>query len=312
MLGLAVFGAADADQLHFLELVLADETARVLTRRTRLAAEAQCVRGHAHGLWQVGQDFARDRRGQADFGCGDEPAVVSGPETVLGKLGQLVGAVHRIIVDQHRWVAFGVAVLAHLPVEHELRDGAVEAGHMAAQEGEACAGKLRTGLEIHAEGRAEIGMLLRLEIEGARVAPAAHFDIAFLVLALRHIGGGQVGDGCEHMLKLAAQLAVLFFQFGQALLQSGYLGLERFCLVAIALAHRLPDRLGRLVAAALRLLHLGGHFAALCIERKDGPSRCRETAPCEGCVESFGIVSDRTDIVHGQRLCTTACTISSG
>ena len=57
VLGLAVLGRADADQLDLLELVLADEPARIAPRRARFGAEARGERGQADRLRQVGQDL---------------------------------------------------------------------------------------------------------------------------------------------------------------------------------------------------------------------------------------------------------------
>jgi len=58
-------------------------------------------------------------------------------ETVVSKLRQFVGAIHRLVPDENRRVAFLIAVLAGLHVEHELAERAVQAGHVSTQEGEA-------------------------------------------------------------------------------------------------------------------------------------------------------------------------------
>ena len=64
------------------------------------------------------------------------------------ELGQLRGADQRLRVDDVRRVALGVAVLARLHVEHELRERAVQAREVAAQEREARAGELRRRREV--------------------------------------------------------------------------------------------------------------------------------------------------------------------
>jgi hypothetical protein len=81
-------------------------------------------------------------------------------------------------VDDVRRVALGVAVLLRVRVEHQLRERAMQAGEIATQEREPRPGQLGRRREIdHAERFAKIGVILGLEIERARRATAAHFDV---------------------------------------------------------------------------------------------------------------------------------------
>src|SRR5690606_3790365 len=73
VLGLALLWPDDADQFDLLELVLADEAARVLARRARFGAEAGGERRHADRELRLVDDLLAHRIGQADFGGGDEP-----------------------------------------------------------------------------------------------------------------------------------------------------------------------------------------------------------------------------------------------
>ena len=150
------------------------------------------------------EDLLADGVGQADFGGGDEP-VVARAEAVLREFRQLSGAEQRVVSNEHGRVAFGIAALAHLVVEHELRDGAVEAGHTAAQESESRAAHLRGGLELHAQRRAEIGVFARGEVELRQVAPACLLDIVRLVRALGHIVCRDIGKAGELCLQFFAQ-----------------------------------------------------------------------------------------------------------
>ena len=194
MLGLALLGPHDADQLAFLELVLTDETARIAPRRARLGAEAQGQRGEPQRERAFVEQFAHDARGERNFAGRDEPAIIGRTKTILGKLRQLVGAVHRLVPDKHGRVAFLIPMLARLHVEHELAERAVQPGHVTAQEGEARPRKPCAGFEIHAERWGKVGMFQRGKVERAWRAPPRDFDIVVLARASGHIVGGQVGN----------------------------------------------------------------------------------------------------------------------
>lgn len=107
-------------------------------------------------------------------------------------------------------------MLGGMQVDHELRQGAMQAGDRAAHEGEARAGKLGGGLEIQpAVPFTEGDMVLYLEIEGLRRAPATHFDVGVLVGTDRHRLVRQVGNAQQHGIQFAldgVQLALAFLQ----------------------------------------------------------------------------------------------------
>ncbi|MOA02415.1 hypothetical protein D3C78_1218660 [compost metagenome] len=86
-------------------------------------------------------------------------------------------------------------MLGDVQVDHELRQGAVQTGNRAAQQGETGAGQLGGGFEVQpAELLAQGDVVLNREIEGSRGAPAAHFDVAVFVFADRYRFVRQVGD----------------------------------------------------------------------------------------------------------------------
>ena len=101
------------------------------------------------------------------------------------------------------------------------------------------------------------------------------------------------------MVELCRRSVFCLFPFGHRGLDLGDLGLERFGLVLVALAHRLADCFRRLVAAALRLLDLGRRLALLRIERDDAVGHRFGPAAGEGGVEFLRIAADVSDVVHG-------------
>ena len=157
----------DLHHLDLVELVLADHAARVLAVASRLGAEARRVRGQADGQRLRGQDRVAHRVGQRDLGGRDqvEPLVAFGAaldrrEHLLLELRQLRGPDQRLGVHDVGRVALGVAVLARVGVEHELRQRAMQRCERAAQEREACAGELRGGREVEqAERLAEVDVV---------------------------------------------------------------------------------------------------------------------------------------------------------
>ena len=207
---------------------------------------------------------------------------------------------------QQRRRAFGVALLAGLEIQHELRQRTMQAGYPSAQEGESRAGHLRAGFEIQPQRGADIGMLLRIEIESGLLAPGRNLDIAAFVFTGRHVGGRNVGQGGQQRVEFLADAPFLFLQRGHGGLEFRHLGLERFGGLGVALAHRLADGLRRLVTARLRLLHARGQRAAFLVQFEDACRSGFRSAQRQAAVETIGLVTDNSQIVHGQRLCLRA------
>ena len=104
------------------------------------------------------------------------------------------GAKQGAIVDDVGGVVLGIAMLAGVGVEHELRQCAMQAGEPALQQREARTGNLggRCKIELP-ECFTHIGVILDCKIEATRRSPAFDFNIAGLVAAerngiIRHIG----------------------------------------------------------------------------------------------------------------------------
>ena len=148
----------DLHHLDLVELVLADHAARVLAVAPRFRAKARRVRRQLHRQRDPLHDLAAHGVRERDLGGRDQiqllaarrrpAAALRHREHVGFELGQLRRADQRLGIDDVRRVALGVAVLARLHVEHELRERAVQTRERAAQEREARAGELRRGREV--------------------------------------------------------------------------------------------------------------------------------------------------------------------
>ena len=181
--GFGVLGAGELDELHLLELMLADEAADVLAVAAGLGPEAGGEGAEADGEVGFVERFVAEEIGDGDLGGGDEPVVVVGElafvgaavvgvEEVFGKLGQLAGAKERAAVDHGGRQDLGVAVLASVEVEHEGGEGSLEAGALAEVDGEAGAGDFGGAFEVEdAEGLADLPVRAWGEGEGRWGAP---------------------------------------------------------------------------------------------------------------------------------------------
>jgi hypothetical protein len=89
------------------------------------------------------------------------PTLADGEHVGL-ELRQLRRADERSRIDDVGRVALGVAVLARVRVEHQLRKRAVQPREITAQHREAGARQLRRRREVeHSERLAEVGVILR-------------------------------------------------------------------------------------------------------------------------------------------------------
>ena len=187
--------ADDVHQLHFLELMLAQHPSRVLAVRPRLAAKAGRVADEPHRQFLGLQNpIARDVGDRDLRGRNQVEVVLVNPEQIVGELRELAGAAQRLGRDQVRDVDLVVAVLARVHVEHELDEGAVQVRERSAQADEPAARKLRRKLEVHTpERNAQVGVILRLEVEVRRLPDPALLAVVVLVPALGHGLVGEVG-----------------------------------------------------------------------------------------------------------------------
>jgi hypothetical protein len=196
-------------------------------------------------------------------------------EQVFLELRQLPGAAQGVGIDDIGRVALGVAVLLRLHVQHELRQRPVQACDRAAHEGEARARQLHAGVEVQADGLAQVHMVAGRKAQRRRAAaqatgraPLADLHIARLVGAHRHALVGQVG----HAQQQGAKFALDDFQpRGGAIelgLDRGHLG--HHGVHALALGLEATDLLAQAVALALQVFGAGLQRLALVLQRREG------------------------------------------
>ena len=200
----------DLHQLDLVELMHANHASRVLAVAPRFRPEARRMRRHLQRQLFRRQDLVAHQVGQRNLGRRNQvhPGVVGcatarHPEQVVLELGQLSRPGHRRRVHDVGHVAFGVAVLARMRVEHELRERTMQPRDGAAQRVEARAGKLGSNLEFEPADRGpDVDVIARRETEGPRRAPAPHFDVVGLRATDRHAGMRQVWHR-QHQFALA-------------------------------------------------------------------------------------------------------------
>ena len=247
----AGFRGDDFYHFYFVELVLADHAAHVAPVRARFGAEAGGVRGVVERQVGFFEDGVGDEVGQADFRGRDEVEVALAQrsfEQIFFKFGQLSGAEQRLRVGKVRHVHFGVAFVAGVGVEHELGDGAVQAGEVAAQHGKARAGEFRARIEIQPDVF-EVGVFLRREVKDARRAPAAHFEVVVFVFADGDAFVRRVGHGGQQRVQGVLDFGVLLFAVFLFAVQRSDLRHQRVGILAVFL--RLADLRGEAVARRL-------------------------------------------------------------
>jgi hypothetical protein len=253
-------GVRDLHHLDLVELVLADHAARVAPGAAGLGAEARAVRGELDRQLLGRQDLLAHGVGQRDLAGRDQVllglrvigAASQHPEHVLLELGQLAGAFEHLAVDDVGRVALGVAVLGGLHVQHELRQRPVQPRHRAAQEGEARAAQLGTGVEVQPQRRTQVDVVARRKSkDGARRAPAAHLDVAAFVGTQRHAVVRQVGQPISIAVSSACRPPAARRR-PSTVGDAGHLGHRRAGVLALALG--LADLLAQCVAPRLQLL----------------------------------------------------------
>ena len=273
----ALVGVRDLHHFHLVELVLTDQPACVAPGAARFRAEARRVSRQADGQVGLGHDLASHHAGQRDFGRGDQvqrfalavlTALFRG-EQVGRELGQLPGAFQGVGVDDVGRIALGVAVLARLQVQHELRQCAVQARDGPAHERKARAGQLGACFKVQAQRFAQLDMVAHGKVERARRQamrrPAAHFLVGGFVGAHGHAGVRQVGHAQQQVVQLGLQRVQAGGGAVQLVLDGGHLGHQVVGAFALGLA--LADLLAGRVALRLQLFGAGLKRFALGFQR---------------------------------------------
>ncbi|MNV47999.1 hypothetical protein D3C71_1398860 [compost metagenome] len=152
-------------------------------------------------------------------------------------------------------------MLTGVQVDHELRQGAVQACDRATQHSEAGAGQLGCGFEVQATADfAQGNMVLDLEVEGFRGAPAAHFDVVVFARPDRYAGVRQVGDGQDDTVQFRLDAIQFDLACGQFIGHALDVRHQRGDVLALGLG--LADGLGTGVTLSLQLLGAGLHRLA--------------------------------------------------
>ena len=307
--GVGRFGAHDLHHFHFVELMLADEAARVFAMRAGFAAETGRVGGEFERQIGRGQDAFAHGVGEGNFGGGDEVlrgfafvAATGNVEQVFAEFGQLAGAEEGGVADDVGGVALGVAVPLRVGVEHELGEGAVQAGDFAFHQAEPRAGEGGGGFKIEAEFFAQIDVVFHGKVKHARRADAAHFHVLRFVAPHGHALVRQVGDGGEPRV----QLGLHGFQIGGGLLQirldAGDGGHGGFGFFVFALPFEHADFLRFAVAFGLQFFGFHLQQLALVFQRVKAHGVKTEAARGQAGGCGGGVVAEELDVEHGASL----------
>src|SRR5882724_11948463 len=196
----------------------AEHAPRVLPRCTGLTAEARRVprvtERHVVGVQNLGAVHRRER----DLGRSDAEELVPFDRIDVHLVGrEEPGPVHRLLANEHRRQNWGEAATRE-PVESEPVERELEQRDVAAPEGEAGAGDLRTTLEVDARG-GELQVVLDGKVERRRIAPAADLHGVVLSFSVGRRLVRWVRDPVEQLLAPA-------FGRRELLLQRLQLGLD--------------------------------------------------------------------------------------
>src|SRR5579885_664179 len=297
LLGGAV-GMCDRDQLDLVELVLPDHAASVLAGGARLGAKARRPRGEAQRQLLLLEDLVGHQIGERHLRRRNEPEAGRSAEQVLGELGQAARAVDGLAADQYRRRDLGVAELARVSVDHELRKRALEPRELPAQHHEARARDLARAGEVHeADPLADLSVIFRLEGEVCGRAVPAHFAVRRRIGPVWHVVGWDIGNACERRLDRAIARRGLGLQHGLTVLAGGDLPQDRAGVLALGFGA--ADLLREPVALGLDPLGLGLRFSPGFIEGEDLRRLRSQTAPRQALVEGRGIVANPFEIEHG-------------
>src|SRR5579862_3785369 len=314
-----ILGLHDLHDLHLVELVHADDAARVLAVAAGFGTEARAVRGVAQRqVLRIDDRIPHEVRDGILRGRDEVEVAPLDLEEVVLELRERRDAVGAVGGDHVRDIHLGITVLLGVHREHELPERAMQPGDSALEDVEARARELRSGLEVEAAQRlAHVHVVLRLEVERARRAPAAHLDVLVARTTLGHVGLRDVRDhaqegrlpfldgGERHLvgLQLVAD-AGDFRHHGRGIL-------------ALALEH--PDLLRERVALALELLGAGLDLLAFVLEGEPRGLVEDEAAAFQARDGGGKVLAKQLDVEHAVILASpgyfaprgSACTASS-
>jgi len=293
-------GGRELHELHLVELVLADESPRVLPVGSRLAAKARRVGHVVDGQVLLAQDLVAVDVRDGDLGRGDH--VVVHPfdlEEVLGELRELPRAGHALLVDHEGREDLQVGVLEGVQVEHVVDEGPFELGAPAAIQGEArprdlCpAGKVQD-LQI----LADVPVGLGLEVECWLFAPVTDDGVVLGAGAVLDGVVLDVGDDHDETLDVRIHLGQLRVEGLDPIRDGRHLRHEFRGVLFLLLQS--PDLLGGLVALAPQGLHLLEDVPAALFGVDEG-RKVDILPPLEHlAADEFGVFTKEFDVQHSE------------
>ncbi len=108
-------------------------------------------------------------------------------------------------MNEVRHIGFAIAVFARVQVEHELNQRPVQPRERSRQDDESGSGDAPGGLEVHAQALADRHMILGLEREPGRLAPAPYLEIRSLVGACGNARMQNIGQAQLQILEFRLQ-----------------------------------------------------------------------------------------------------------
>ena len=294
-----VLGLGKLDHLHLVELVDADDAARVAPGRACLLAEARREGGVPQRQLGGVQHLVAMQVGKHDLSRGDEIEVRVHVVEVVLELGQLAGTEERLAVGDDGQPPLLEAGL-DMHVDHEADEGALHAGAQATERVEARTGDLDAAVEVDdSQVRAKVPVRLCLEVELARGAPATDLRVVGVVLAVRDALVRDVGDGGNQVEELLLNLVALVVELGNTLLVGSDARLGGLGLVPLALAHELANLLGDGVALRLEPLDLHDDGATLLVKLEELLAvPVRVLTGLARLVHDVGILANELDVEH--------------
>jgi len=187
-------------------------------------------------------------------------------EEVVLELGEARYAVGALAAHQVGNVDLGVAVLLGLRGEHELRERAVQAREAALHHREARPGELGPRVEIEAEGRAHVDMVLQPQSRICAALPQRRTStLSSLDFPSGTSGRGMLGMTRRNAFRFSCSAASGRLVALQLFAETRDFRQHRGGVLALSLEH--ADLLRERVALRLQLLGARLHLPALVLER---------------------------------------------
>src|SRR5690242_11618943 len=189
----AFFWVSEFEKLDFLELMLAEDAARIFSGRPGFGAEASGPGRDINGQLFLGNGFVTIKIVEFNLGGGCEPEIRAFELEKVGReFRQLARAGERRAVHQEWRKDLRVAVLASVNVEEEVRQGPFEARSPAFINGETSSSNFGGGFQIQdSRAFAHFPVWPGLEIEFWGRAPTTNL---FVVSSAATNGNRRMGN----------------------------------------------------------------------------------------------------------------------